>query len=207
MTRIAAILLTLACAVWMPAAAAGSMRCEGRIIQEGALAAEVLGACGEPVYRDPWTLQSPHTHLLVVDTEEWYYNFGSSQLLRLVKIRNGKVVDIDSDGYGYNDPPRPPCDPLDIVPGLSKFRLILRCGDPVTRKSQSVLAPLNPRGGTDPFYGSVDPGADRYPYNGYLVPVFREEWVYNFGSRYLMRIVTLEDGRVSDVQNGNRGFD
>lgn len=198
MPRMLPILLTLACAAWMqPACAAGSIRCDGRIIQEGALEVEVLGACGEPAYRDAWVQRAAYGNVYVTDAEEWYYNFGSNQLLRVLRLRNGRLVNIDSDGYGFDNPPQPPCNPLDIVPGLSKFRLALSCGAPASRKAMSVFAPLHPGGGPDAYYGAGPA----------VVPVYREQWVYNFGSSYLLRIVTLENGRVSDVQNGNRGFD
>ena len=37
--------------------------------------------------------------------------------------------------------------------------------------------------------------------------VYREEWVYNFGAARFMRIVHLDNGRVTDVEFGGRGFD
>lgn len=193
MTRIICWLFTGLAAAWMPGAgAAGSMRCDGRILEAGSLQLEVLEACGEPAYRDPWTVRARHRDAWVADEEEWTYNFGANQLLRIVRLRNGKVADIDVDGYGFDRRPQPPCDPLDIVPGLSKFRLVSHCGEPATRKAAQVYAPLQSRGRV---------------HRELLQSVYREEWIYNFGSSYLLRIVTLENGRVRDVQNGNRGFD
>jgi len=174
-------------------AASDSLRCGSRLIGNGALAAEVLGACGEPDYRDTWLVPQPYSGRYVSDAEEWYYNFGPSQLLRILRFRNGKLVDVGSDGYGYMEPPGPPdCEPAEIVEGLSKFRLLLRCGEPVTRESVNVLRPLR-----DPQTGAA--------IHRYQEPVFREKWVYNFGSRYFLRIVTLENGRVTDVEQGSRG--
>lgn len=191
MTRICCLLTTALIATWMPtmALAAGSMRCGSRIVNDGMRDIEVLGACGEPDFRD---VQTPSADW-IGDRQEWTYNFGSSQLLRIVRLRNGKVTDIDSDGYGFDGVPQPPCNPLDIVPGLSKFRLSLRCGAPATRRSMSLLVPLR------------ETQAASSPQH--VVPLVREEWVYNFGSSFLLRIVTLENGRVSDVRNGDRGFD
>ena len=193
MTRIAFILLTLLALLRMPAAAAaGAMRCDGRIVDAGTLQAEVLAACGEPAYRDPWTVRARNRDAWFADEEEWTYNFGSNQLLRVVRLRHGKVVAIEADGYGFDRLPQPPCDPLDIVRGLSKYRLTVHCGEPARRKSAQVYTPLQARGRV---------------YPGLLEPVYREEWIYNFGSSYLLRIVTLENGRVTDVQNGDRGYD
>lgn len=36
--------------------------------------------------------------------EIWTYNFGPNQLMERVRIENGLVVQIDSLGYGYNEP-------------------------------------------------------------------------------------------------------
>lgn len=193
---IVAIVLAACGLVGGPADASGALRCGSRIIQEGQRAAELLSACGEPDYRDVWGYAGPRGGWLA-DVEEWYYNFGSSQLLRVVRLRNGRIDRIDAEGYGYHqgDPPR--CEPGMLVPGLSKFRLLRSCGEPLTRKVLNVLR----RAGDDPYHRYPPGYADAY------TSVYREEWVYNFGSRHLLRIVTLEDGRIVDVENGDRGFD
>ena len=190
------LLLLLAALNPAAAHAAGTLRCGGRIISDGDRVAELLGACGEPAYRDSWYEPARSTHVLTADTQEWYYNFGPNQLLRVVRVRGGRIADIDSDGYGYDEPPQPPCAPAYIVPGMSKFRLVLNCGAPMTSESRSVLRRLD---ADDPY--------DLHRNRNTVTPVFREEWVYNFGANAFMRIVTLENGRVTDVQNGDRGFD
>lgn len=174
--------------------AAGSMRCSGHIVSDGMSAAALLLACGEPAYRDVWN-EGHYAGGLLADAEDWYYNFGSSQLLRVVRLRAGSVSDIDTDGYGYDALPSPPCNPQAIVEGLSKYRLFLLCGPPLTRRVQALVAPYD-------RYGR--PGYDPH---GYSSPVYREEWTYNFGSAYLMRLVTLENGKVIDVENSDRGAD
>jgi hypothetical protein len=178
------------------AEAAGALRCGSRLVQEGQHAAELLAACGEPNYRDSWGYPGPRGGWLA-DVEEWYYNFGPSQLLRVVRLRNGRISSIEADGYGYHESSEVRCEPAALVPGLSKFRLLRLCGEPLTRKASSVLRRL----GDDPYR--------QYPqgYGDYHTAVHREEWVYNFGSRYLLRIVTLEDGRIVDVEDGARGYD
>ena len=171
------------------------MRCGSRLVSEGDRAAELIGACGDPVYRDVWGYAGP-SNRWIADTEEWYYNFGPNQLLRVVRLRNSRIVAIDSEGYGFYEDGQRRCAPADLVPGMSKFRVVLACGEPLTRESSSLMR-------------RVDDGSQRFPpgYGDYLTPVYREEWVYNFGSRYLLRILTLENGRVVDVENGSRGFD
>lgn len=171
-----------------------SLRCGSRIVATGALAAEILGRCGEPDYRDRRWIVHPYRLGIVADVEEWYYNFGPSQLLRILRLRNGRLVSIDTDGYGYAEPQGAACEPSRIVPGLSKYRLLLLCGEPATRESLPILAPLRRHRG-----GEIVPG--------YVQPVFRERWVYNFGERYLLRVVTLENGRVTEVATESRGYE
>lgn len=191
-------LLCLLTAGALPASAADAMRCGSRLVAVEARAAEVLAVCGEPTYRDIWTFQHPNSQSWVSDVEEWYYNFGSNQLLRVLRIRNGRLVNIDSDGYGFNADARPGCNPAMLVEGLSKYRLLRSCGEPLTRSAHNAYRPLR---------GRSQRSAGSGLHHEYLMPVYREEWVYNFGSRYLMRVLTLENGRVVDVDNGARGSD
>jgi hypothetical protein len=179
-----------------PARAGDSMRYGSRLIAAEARAAELLAICGEPAYRDAW---SPVAVGALADTEEWTYNFGPQQLLRVVLLRNARIVAIDSDGYGFSEPDESKrhCEPAQIVEGLSKYRLLMSCGAPLTRTvSQQVFRPYLPE--------SRRYGHSRR-YEGALLQVFREEWVYDFGPNVFMRVLTLENGRVTAVENGARG--
>lgn len=125
--------------------------------------------------------------------------------MRLLRFRNGRLQDVRTSGYGFSKQPRGHCDPYDIMPGWIKYELLSRCGQPISKTAASVLEPVLP------LYGGRR--LRRLP-NGAYAPasplrrqVYRETWVYNFGSRYLQRIVTLEDGKVTDVEEGERGFD
>lgn len=182
------------------ARAADSLRCGSRLVTVEARAAEILAACGEPDFRDVFSYPGVSGVGVIGDVEQWTYNFGPNQLLRVLKLRNGLLIDIESDGYGFHRDSRPRCDPAALTEGLSKFRLVRSCGEPLTRRNLGYVPTIQPRqrqrhGGLSRShgYGASD--------------VFREEWVYNFGSRYLLKVVTLEDGVVADVQNGDRGFD
>lgn len=185
-----------------PAAAADSMRCGQRLIGDDDYAAELLSVCGEPDYRDVWSAPAPYGGGWVIDAEEWYYDFGPNQLVRVVRLRNGRIDSIQTDGYGFaRQRQSRRCGPHDIIGGLSKFRLVRLCGEPMTRRFVGVF---------QPFYGS--PYGPRHGFppgvrsSGYA-PVYREEWTYNFGARHLLQVVTLENGRVVEVDSGDRGFD
>ncbi|MDE2149574.1 MAG: DUF2845 domain-containing protein [Gammaproteobacteria bacterium] len=178
-----------------------TMRCGNRLIEVGDLAAKVLALCGQPSYRDTWTFAVPRPLRYVSDTEEWYYNFGSSRLLMILRFVDDRLDSLRSDGYGFPAPPDGRCAPNDIFVGESKYRLLLTCGEPVSRRAASLLGPTTPN-------GVISRRADGvYAYaGGYNREVYREHWVYNFGPNYLLREVTLDNGRVVDVENGERGF-
>lgn len=192
--------LAMLLALWLtvaPARAGDTMRCGSRLVAVEARAAELLATCGEPAYRDVWSAQAL-AEGVVAEQEEWTYNFGSQQLLRMVRLRNARVVDIASDGYGFAEPPpeRRRCPPDQLIEGMSKYRLLMACGTPMTRTlAQQGLQPYRPR------YRNGYPQRIDGPY----VEVFREEWVYDFGPNLFMRVLTLENGRVMAIRNGERG--
>lgn len=183
-----------------PAAeASGSMRCGSRLVSEGMLAAEALAICGAPHFRDVWPPPAPYGFGALGQIEEWVYNRGSSQLLRILRVRNGRIERITTEGYGFALPPQGGCGQTDIVPGMSKYRLLARCGEPIARIGDFVLYP-EPRRRHENHPHLRD-------HDWLATPVYREEWTYNFGSSRLLRIVMLENGRITEVRSGRRGFD
>lgn len=188
-------LCAAACCVLSPreAGAADTLRCGSRLVSTGMTAAEVLAVCGEPSLRDVWT-SLPQPGGVLGDVEEWTYNFGSSQLLRVLRLRNGRLQRIDTQGYGFAVADPGDCAQSGIVVGMSKYRLLAVCGAPLTRAAEVVSVPV-----------------DRYrppPAAGVLwETVYREEWVYNFGAARFMRVVRLENARVVEVEMAGRGFD
>ncbi|HKY90124.1 MAG TPA: DUF2845 domain-containing protein [Nevskiaceae bacterium] len=181
-----------------PSWAGDSMRCGSRLIAVEARAAEILAACGEPSFRDVFTYPGVAAPGEIAGSEQWIYNFGPNQLLRILKIRDGQLIDIETDGYGFSPGGDGRCDPSDIVEGLSKYRLMRACGEPLTRRVLGYVSSYGERS----YYNR---GARRR--NFFPTEVYREEWVYNLGSRNFLKVVTLEDGVVADVENGDRGFD
>lgn len=186
-------------AAGLPAQASDSMRCGSRIVSVEARAAEVLAACGEPQFRDVFSLPAPRHAGEIAAVEKWTYNFGRNQLMHVLKLRNGRLVDIYTDGYGFSPAAQPRCNASRIVDGLSKYRLLASCGEPLTRRDVGFITALQPRHRRD--VGGLSLQRGHLP-----VEVYREEWVYNFGSNAFLKIVTLDDGVVSDVENGERGF-
>jgi hypothetical protein len=92
------------------AAPAHAFRCGTRIITRGDHADKILRFCGEPASVQTRISQRGYVTELgrvfpgVVEEvviEEWTYNLGPHQLIRVVRLENGFVADIKHLGYGY----------------------------------------------------------------------------------------------------------
>jgi hypothetical protein len=101
---IAALLLLAA------AAPAHAFRCGTRIITRGDHADKILRFCGEPTsvhtrfQTRAYVNQLGRVYPGVVEevvVEEWTFNLGPNQLMRLVRLENGFVEEVKSLGYGH----------------------------------------------------------------------------------------------------------
>jgi hypothetical protein len=95
---------------------AESIRCGSQLILKGSTSADLLEYCGKPTQvtrngtvngltGNTYTaggIISQETGDFEVET--WTYDFGPNQLMQRVRIENGIVVQIDSLGYGHNQP-------------------------------------------------------------------------------------------------------
>ena len=99
-------------------AAAGSVqaqafRCGTKLVTEGNTRGEVVAKCGDPTEVDHssilvqplvWIHGRPvqvGNALVEVPVEVWLYNLGPNKLMRRVRFEDGKVVAIETLGYGY----------------------------------------------------------------------------------------------------------
>ena len=103
-TAIAALLLLAA------AAPAHAFRCGTRIITRGDHAEKMLRFCGEPASVQTRLQTRGYVSDLgrvfpgiveEVVIEEWTYNLGPHQLIKVVRLENGFVTEIKQLGYGY----------------------------------------------------------------------------------------------------------
>ena len=96
--------------------ASDALRCGSKLVTEGDTRTAVRNLCGEPADIDYSTLMRlpsvmHHGRLIVghdlveVQVETWTYNFGPNKLMRRLKFVDGRLEDIETLGYGYNDPP------------------------------------------------------------------------------------------------------
>lgn len=170
-------------------ATADVMRCEGQVINTGDRSFDVLRKCGEPGFRDEWDeYLYQHSHP-VAHHEQWFYNFGPSRLVHVLSFRNGQLTRIDTDGYGF-DEAGGHCRPGDIFSSMTQYRLLATCGEPASRERRYELRSF-PR----------QDGRRTYP-----ITVRVDEWIYNFGPGNFIRIVTLINGRVDQIETGDRGY-
>jgi hypothetical protein len=81
-----------------------ALRCSGKIIDNGNTKEEVREFCGEPTcIRKPGTVfvNKSGIYVPMAADEEWVYNPGPGQFVRFIRFYYGKVVFIESGGYGW----------------------------------------------------------------------------------------------------------
>ncbi len=84
-----------------------NMRCGDRVVSVGDSATDLMAKCGEPASKNKWEevirerLGDDTARKIYITVEDWTYNFVPNQFLRIFTLRNGKVTDIRTGGYGY----------------------------------------------------------------------------------------------------------
>lgn len=169
-----------------------AMRCGNRVVTDGLQDVQVRERCGEPFWTDRYTnievlgANGPLERQRPVQFEVWYYNFGPRQLLRRLVFRDGVLTREDALGYGVATIGAD-CNPNHVSAGLSAGELVARCGEPAGRRDLSETIVRRPA-----------PGVELWRDHR------REEWLYDFGDRRLLRRVWLVDGLVASVDTPPR---
>jgi len=181
LTAIAALGLLVS----LPAEA--GFRCDGKIVKRGDRSFEVRSVCGEPDVVVPlhsvYTVRYGH----VPTQEEWQYNLGPHRLMRFLRFRNGRLTQVRTGNHGFHTPSGR-CSPGFIEPGVTQMELKARCGAP-RDKELRITGSRYRVDKTGRVYRSGMPA---------------EDWLYDFGSNRFMRVVTLINGRVVNVENSSR---
>lgn len=105
-------LLVVCCILMLASQAAFAMRCGNKLVRKGAHPVEVINKCGEPVYVEESVEYRSvaidnrqaglyRQHDVPIKIEEWTYNFGPHRFMRLLRFEDGKLLTIESIGYGY----------------------------------------------------------------------------------------------------------
>lgn len=179
-------------ALLLASTSAHAMRCGNRVVSAGAQDFQVRERCGEPFWTDRYTnvdvigayglLEQQRS----VEFQVWYYNFGSSQLMRQLVFREGVLLREETLGYGVNQIGGD-CNLDRALDGLSVGELVARCGEPASRRNQ-----------TDTIV--------RRPVRG--VELWRDErrgqWIYDDADSGFVRIVRVAGGRVEGVDRVQR---
>ncbi len=108
--------IAFAVLAFIPSLAMAAVRCGNQIIDKGTSSVEVAALCGDPAKIDrstsyrgasisapgqPNSIVGPAVEIKI---EIWTYNFGPNMLMQRIRFEDGIVVDIESLGYGYNEP-------------------------------------------------------------------------------------------------------
>ena len=171
----------------MPATA--TLRCSGGIVEEGDSATQVRNRCGPPDHVEAWQGEPP-----AMPGAVWFYDRGTSRLLRLLRFRAQRLVRIDSDGYGFGPAAgRNDCRPGEPMPGWSAYRLLATCGPPETR---TVIGHIAAPPITDSTKAPARTGQRL---------VYRERWHYPFGPRAQTREITLDNAIITFIRTHAHG--
>lgn len=105
-------LLISFCVLLLAFQPAYAMRCGSKLVRKGAHPIEVINKCGEPNYVEEAVEYRSvaidnrqaglyRQHDVPIKIEEWTYNFGPRRFMRLLRFEDGKLLTIESIGYGY----------------------------------------------------------------------------------------------------------
>lgn len=96
-----------------------AMKCGRKIVDIRDSADKVYELCGEPDYQASWTEEvattngeieqtnertfsfTEKTKTITVEYQEWTYNFGSHELIRVLTFKNGTLIKVDTASRGY----------------------------------------------------------------------------------------------------------
>lgn len=170
--------------------------CNNQIVSIGDTKLEVKAKCGEPTSREVFNEEiikkiDPATRQRIFAIiEEWTYNLGPQQFIRILTFKNGRLVNIEMGGYGFIPDNRPDfgCERSIVSSGETKMEVRMKCGEPTS--IDIVGEELLDERTTD---------VER------LVSVTIEEWIYNLGPNRFIRIYRFKNGRLAQIETGGYG--
>ena len=177
---------------------ASSFRCGGKLVSVGETAFDVLMKCQKPDWIDEAEFEtirkvgSNEWQKVHVKREIWLYNFGPNAFMRELVVENDRVIDIKSLGYGYQEDRIGAFANVEskLYLGMSKSEAFVYWGAPSFKTSRTE----------ERFYKT-----DEKKIIKYYVTV--TEWIYNFGSRRIVKTLLFENNRLTDIKAGDYGYD
>jgi hypothetical protein len=191
-------LLVLALAVLSGTTYAASLSCKGGIVSDGDSRVDLLSKCGEPDARESHDevvserLDDGTRRKTFITVDDWTYNFGPTQLQRVVTLKNGVVTDIRTASYGYEKGTQPTardCSEQVVSQGDLKSDVLAKCGEPTWKDEHE-----------EEFSERLADGTVVKRY----IPV--EVWTYNLGPNRFMRVLTFRNGKLTDISTGSYGY-
>jgi hypothetical protein len=171
-----------------------SFYCNSQIVSVGNTLAEVLLKCGPPSWADATETE---TVTRVSATEwrtvrqtltNWLYNWGASNLTRLLSFENGALTTIKTGAYSMTMTARQ-CQFSSLTPGMSKLDVLARCGKPLSEQSYRIQELVK-----------VQVLLRNDPDEWELLRTPTEEWVYQFAPDPLVRVLTFKDSRLREIK-------
>ncbi len=176
---------------------AATLDCAGGIISVGDTRIDLLAKCGDPDHKESHNeefverLDDGTKRKLFITVDVWTYNFGPTQFMRIVTLKNGTVANIRTGNYGYGKSSKPgqsECSEQVVTIADTKSDVIAKCGEPPWKDTRQ-----------EELKERLDNGLERNLF------VTVEEWTYNLGPNRFMRILTFRNGKLTDVRTGGYG--
>lgn len=178
---------------------ADTLNCAGGIISVGDSRVDLLSKCGEPDAKESHDeelserLDHDTKQRLFITVEQWTYNYGPSQFMRIVILKNGVIAGIRTGNYGYSKQTkqtRQECSEQIVTIGDLKTDVLAKCGEPTWKDVHQ-----------EEFKERLETGLTR------SVFVNVEEWTYNLGTNRFVRILTFRNGKLADIKTGGYGYE
>ena len=105
----------LALALYAAVGQADALRCGNNLVVDGDTVEKVRATCGEPqrierrdILQRPSYVRNGRViyfgeEMVIVPVELWTYNFGPNRFMRRLRFVNGRLEEIETLGYGYNE--------------------------------------------------------------------------------------------------------
>lgn len=170
--------------------------CNNQIVSIGDTKFEVKAKCGEPTSKEVFNEEiirkiDPTTRQRIFAIiEEWTYNLGPQQFIRILTFKNGRLTNIETGGYGFipDNSLDFGCERSVVSTGDTKMEVRMKCGEPTSIDiiGEEVLKRKTPNS-EDRIFVSI------------------EEWTYNLGPNRFIRIFRFKNGRLAQIETGGYG--
>lgn len=117
--------------------------CDAPAVSLGQTKEEVKSKCGAPVWvekrkgdlaAEKHPLEKRRSSRSI---EEWYYNLGPQEFIRILQFDNGRLAAIETGGYGWTAEPSDfGCERAVLPSGTSKVEVRVRCGKPTSMQEK-----------------------------------------------------------------------